>query len=117
MAITTVQIHVSSVASNGEYSGKVVKGWETFSILVKGESVTKKRLWTAWLETSTTAKKDDVVEIIGELGTKAGTFEKDGQTYNTVEHSLNRARLNIIHISDPSKTVAPAVAASADSPF
>lgn len=117
MAITTVQIHVTSVAGNGEYAGKVIKGWETYSIHIKGESVTKKRLWTAWLETPSTLKATDVVELIGELGTKATEFTKDGNTYKTVEHTLNKARYNIIKLGDPSKTVAAETSQLGESPF
>jgi hypothetical protein len=89
MAKVQVQIVVSSVAENGEYKGRVIKGWETFQITVKGESITKKRQWTMWLELPSAITKDDVVTFVGELGTKAGSFEKDGNTYQVVEHSLN----------------------------
>jgi hypothetical protein len=43
-----------------------------------------------WLESASEIAKDDVVTFTGELGTKAGSFEKDGNTYQVVEHSLNR---------------------------
>jgi len=96
MAKVRVQIAVSSVAQNGDYRGRVVNGWETFSIKVKGEQVTKKRQWTMWLELPSLIAKDDVVEFTGDLGTKAGTFDKDGQTFNVVEHSLNEPTFTII---------------------
>jgi hypothetical protein len=89
MAKVQVQIVVSSVAENGDYKGRVIKGWETYQITVKGESITKKRQWTMWLELPSPIVKDDVVTFVGELGSKAGSFEKDGNTYQVVEHSLN----------------------------
>jgi hypothetical protein len=89
MAKVQVQIVVSKVAENGEYKGRVISGWETFQINVKGEQITKKRQWTMWLELPSPIIKDDVVTFVGELGTKAGSFEKDGNTYQVVEHSLN----------------------------
>jgi hypothetical protein len=89
MAKVQVQIVVSSVAENGEFKGRVVKGWETFQITIKGESITKKRQWTMWLELPSAITKDDVVTFVGELGSKAEPFEKDGQTYQVVQHSLN----------------------------
>lgn len=101
MAVTTVQIIVSKVAEQGEYKNRVITGWETFQIIVKGEPVTKKRLWTMWLEYPADIIKADVVEFTGELGTKAGTYEKDGNTYNTVEHSLNKPRWTKIHAAVP----------------
>jgi hypothetical protein len=89
MAKVQVQITVSKVAENGDYKGRVISGWETFQINVKGEQITKKRQWTMWLELPSAITKDDVVTFVGELGTKAGSFEKDGTTYQIVEHSLN----------------------------
>jgi hypothetical protein len=89
MAKVQVQIVVSKVAENGDYKGRVISGWETFQINVKGEQITKKRQWTMWLELPSPIIKDDVVTFVGELGTKAGSFEKDGNTYQVVEHSLN----------------------------
>jgi hypothetical protein len=89
MAKVQVQIVVSSVAENGEYKGRVIKGWESFTITVKGEPVNKKRQWTMWLDLPAAITKDDIVTFTGDLGTKAGSFEKDGQTYQVVEHSLN----------------------------
>lgn len=90
MAKVQVQITVSKVAENGDYKGRVISGWETFIINIKGEEITKKRQWTMWLELPSAITKDDVVTFVGELGTKAGSFEKDGTTYQVVEHSLNK---------------------------
>ena len=95
MARVQVQITVSKVAENGDYKGRVISGWETFQITVKGEQITKKRQWTMWLDTASSIVKDDVVSFVGDLGTKAGTFEKDGQTYQVVEHSLNNVTYQV----------------------
>ena len=96
MAKVSVQIHVSSVAQNGDYRGRVINGWETYSIKLKGEQVTKKRQWTIWLDSASDLAKDDVVEFTGELGTKNGKFEKDGQEIAVVEHFINEARYQVI---------------------
>ena len=95
MAKVNVQIVVSKVAENGDYRGRVVSGWESFSITVKGEQVNKKRQWTMWLDAPSSIVKDDVVTFQGDLGTKAGSFEKDGQTYQVVEHSLNNVTYTV----------------------
>jgi hypothetical protein len=95
MAKVQVQITVSKVAENGDYKGRVISGWETFIITVKGEQITKKRQWTMWLDAASDLSKDDVVTFTGDLGTKAGSFEKDGNTYQVVEHSLNNVQFKI----------------------
>jgi hypothetical protein len=95
MAKVQVQIVVSKVAENGDYKGRVISGWETFLITVKGEQITKKRQWTMWLDAASAINKDDVVTFTGDLGTKAGSFEKDGNTYQVVEHSLNNVTYTV----------------------
>ena len=95
MARVQVQVVVSSVAENGEYKGRVIKGWESFTITVKGEPVNKKRQWTMWLDLPAGINKDDVVTFTGDLGTKAGSFEKDGTSYKVVEHSLNNVTYRV----------------------
>jgi hypothetical protein len=95
MAKVQVQIAVSSVAENGEYKGRVIKGWESFTINIKGVPTDKKRQWTMWLDNASSIVKDDVVTFVGDLGTKAGSFEKDGTTYQVVEHSLNNVTFTV----------------------
>jgi hypothetical protein len=95
MAKVQVQIVVSKVAENGDYRGRVISGWESFTITVKGEQVNKKRQWTMWLDAPSSIVKDDVVSFVGDLGTKAGSFEKDGTTYQVVEHSLNNVTYKV----------------------
>jgi hypothetical protein len=116
MAKVSVQLHVSSVAQNGDYRGRVINGWETFSIKIKGESVTKKRQWTIWLDTPSDLAKDDVVEFTGELGTKNGKFTKDGQDIAVVEHFINDARYQVITKAAPSEPK-PATEFTAEPPF
>jgi hypothetical protein len=48
-----------------------------------------------WLDAPSSIVKDDVVSFVGDLGTKAGSFEKDGQTYQVVEHSLNNVTYKV----------------------
>ncbi len=101
MAHVTAQIAVSITTNEGTWAGRKVSGWETFQIVVKGEPVTKHRSWTLWFESPVTIAKGDVIEFSGELGTKAGTYEKDGNTYKTVEHSVNNPRWTTIHKAEP----------------
>jgi hypothetical protein len=116
MAKVSVQLHVSSVAQNGSYTGRVINGWETYSIIINGESVTKKRQWTIWLDTPSNLVKNDVVEFNGELGTKNGKFTKDGQDIAVVEHYINNARFEIITKAAPSEPK-PATEFTAEPPF
>jgi hypothetical protein len=116
MAKVSVQLHVSTVAQNGDYRGRVINGWETFSIKIKGESVTKKRQWTIWLDTPSDLAKDDVVEFTGELGTKNGKFTKDGQDIAVVEHFINDARYQVITKAAPSEPK-PVTEFTAEPPF
>lgn len=115
MAKVSVQLHVSSVAQNGDYRGRVINGWETYSIKIKGESLTKKRAWTIWLDVASDLAKDDVVEFTGELGTKNGKFTKDNQDIAVVEHFINEARFQVISKATP--TVAPVTELNAPTPF
>lgn len=116
MAKVSVQIHVSTVAQNGDYRGRVINGWETYSINIKGEQVTKKRQWTIWLDSAADLAKDDVVEFTGELGTKNGKFTKDGQDIAVVEHFINQARYTVIHKAEPSAPK-PVTEFTAEPPF
>ena len=116
MAKVSVQIHVSSVAQNGDYRGRVINGWETYSIKLKGEQVTKKRQWTIWLDAASDLAKDDVVEFTGELGTKNGKFEKDGQEIAVVEHFINEARYQVIHRAEP-QAPKPVTELTSEPPF
>lgn len=116
MAKVSVQLHVSTVAQNGDYRGRVINGWETYSITIKGESVTKKRQWTIWLDVKSDLAKDDVVEFNGELGTKNGKFTKDGQEIPVVEHFINEARYTVISKAEP-VAAQPVTELNASAPF
>jgi hypothetical protein len=48
-----------------------------------------------WLDAASSIVKDDIVTFTGDLGTKAGSFEKDGTTYQVVEHSLNNVTYKV----------------------
>ena len=117
MAITQVQVTISSTSKEGTYAGRVFKGWETYSINVKGEQITKKRLWTFWLETAADLNKGDVVEFQGELGTKGAQLDKDGKTYLVVEHTLNAPTVRVIYKTLPGIDALPPVESTEQSPF
>jgi hypothetical protein len=117
MAKVTLQVAISTVASNGDFSGRVVKGWETFTVNIKGTPTTKKRLWTFWLDTPSNISKGDVVEFQGDLGTKVGDYtSKDGVPGKTVEHSLNNCLYNIISKGEPTQAE-PIATPNVDLPF
>ena len=117
MAITLVQVTISSTSKEGTYANRVFKGWETYSINVKGEQITKKRLWTFWLENAADLNKGDVVEFQGELGTKGAQLDKDGKTYLVVEHTLNNPTVKVIHKTLPGIETLPPLPADEQSPF
>ena len=117
MAITLVQVTISSTSKEGTYAGRVFKGWETYTINVKGEQITKKRLWTFWLESASDLNKGDVVEFQGELGTKGAQLDKDGKTYLVVEHTINNPSVKVIHKSLPGIETVTAVESTEQSPF
>lgn len=75
---------VNSVAKN-----RIVNIWETFDI--QGRQVYRK--WTIWFEIENDIAKGDFIEVEGDLGTKVGSYEKDGETKQTIEHSINQPTL------------------------
>jgi hypothetical protein len=84
MAKVTLNGIVSSVAKE-----RIVNLWETFD--VNGKQVFRK--WTIWAEMPWGVEKGDWVEVEGELSSKIGSYERNGETKETVEHSLNSPRL------------------------
>ena len=92
MAKVTVTGIVSSVAKE-----RVINLWETFD--VQGRQVFRK--WTIWAEVPWGLAKGDWIEVEGDLGSKIGSYEKEGETKQTIEHSLNSPRL-IQHKPDTS---------------
>jgi hypothetical protein len=75
---------VNSVAKN-----RIVNIWETFDI--QGRQVYRK--WTIWFDIANDIEKGDFIEVEGDLGTKIGSYEKEGETKQTIEHSINSPTL------------------------
>ena len=84
MAKTIVTGIVSSVAKE-----RIINLWETYN--VNGREAFRK--WTIWAEVPWGVAKGDWLEVEGDLGSKIGSYEKDGETKQTIEHSLNSPRL------------------------
>jgi hypothetical protein len=87
MAKTKLSGIVSSVAKN-----RIVNLWETFD--VNGRQAYRK--WTIWFDIANDIEKGDFIEVEGDLGTKIGSYEKDGETKQTVECSINSPSL-LVH--------------------
>lgn len=84
------------------------KLWETINAEKRdGTIVVIKKLWTIWSDQTLEVTIDPAalgktwVEVEGELTTKISSYEKDGETKQAVEHSINKARL-IRVVQDPS---------------
>lgn len=90
MAKTIVAGTVSSVAKE-----RIINLWETYD--VNGRQAFRK--WTIWAEVPWGVEKGDWLEVEGDLGSKIGSYEKDGETKQTIEHSLNQPRV-IQHKAD-----------------
>ncbi len=75
---------VSAVAQN-----RIVYLWETRQVL--GREVFRK--WTIWFDIAHDIVKGDFIEVEGELGTKMGTYESQGETKETIDHSINSPAL------------------------
>lgn len=84
MAKVTLSGIVNSVAKN-----RIVNIWETFDI--QGRQVYRK--WTIWFDVANDIAKGDYIQVEGDLGTKVGSYEKDGETKQTIEHSINQPTL------------------------
>jgi hypothetical protein len=98
MARVEIYAKIAEVVNEGYPRLRV---WETYDF--KGEA--RNRLWTAWLDIPTSLKKDDEVKIIGNLGTKVGTYNKPGQeTKQVVEHSINDCEVNLVRAAEMNKT-------------
>jgi hypothetical protein len=94
MATVTIYAKVAEVVNEGYPRLRV---WETYDF--KGEP--RNRLWTAWLDTPTSLKKEDEVKINGHLSTKVGTYNKPGQeTKQVVEHSLNNCEVELVRAAE-----------------
>ena len=103
MAKVNLQIKVSSVSVNGSWAGRVIQGWESFNTEMNGQRYTKKRLWSVFFELPTNINKDDLIEVTGELQTKADGVpnEYEGKTYFKVEHTVGNASFKLIEAAVP----------------
>jgi hypothetical protein len=118
MAIVTIIGKVAEVVNEGYPRLRL---WETYDF--KGEA--RNRLWTAWLDNASNYKKDDEVQIDGNLGTKVGIYNKPGQeTKNVVEHSINNCQVKLLKAAEPktyieevANILAPAPGLPEDLPF
>lgn len=90
MAKVTVSGVVSSVAKD-----RIINLWETYN--VNGREAFRK--WTIWAEVPWGVSKGDWLEVEGDLGSKIGSYEKDGETKQSIDHSLNQPRV-IQHKAD-----------------
>lgn len=95
--MTREEIIMAAVTISGDVkvseSRKVLTIWEQYTAeyLVQGVPKVReaKRKWTVWFNVPGTINDGDWVELRGELGTKIGSYEKDGETKQAVEHSIN----------------------------
>jgi len=103
MAKVKVEIKVSSVSANGQWAGRVIQGWESYNAEFGGERYTRKRLWSAFFELPTNINKDDVIEVVGDLQTKADgvQHEYEGKPYFKVEHTIADAKFTLITAAVP----------------
>jgi hypothetical protein len=89
--MATVQIHGTAKVSE---SKRTVTIWEEFTVTYKdGNTFERKRKWSIWFPNEVSFNDGDWIEVKGELGTKTGSYEKDGETIHTVEHSINEPKL------------------------
>lgn len=89
--MATVQVHGTAKVSE---SKRTVSIWEEFTVTYKdGNSFERKRKWTVWFNNEVSFNTGDWIEVKGELSTKTGSYEKDGETVQTVEHSINEPKL------------------------
>lgn len=103
MAKVKVEIKVSSVNVNAQWAGRVIQGWEVYNAEYNGERYTRKRFWSVFFELPTNINKDDVIEVVGDLQTKADGVAKEweGKTYYPVEHIVGDAKFTLITAAVP----------------
>lgn len=94
MAKVIISGNVSNISDKGRFTV-----WEKFD--VNGKQVFRK--WTVWFTHPVGVNDHDWVEVEGLLGSKVGSYEKDGETRAVVEHSLNEPRLVQHVVSTTSK--------------
>ena len=103
MAKVNLQIKVSAVNQNAQWAGRVIQGWESYNSEMNGQRYTRKRFWSVFFELPTNINKDDVIEITGDLQTKAdgSSVEYEGKTYFKVEHTVGNASFKLIEAAVP----------------
>lgn len=96
--MTREEIIMAAVKISGDVkvaeSRKCLTIWETYTseYVVEGVPVVNteaKRKWTVWFAVPGNINDGDWVELSGDLSTRIGSYEKDGQTKQAVEHSIN----------------------------
>jgi len=75
----------------------IVTAWESYTHFT---GAVKARRWSIWFEVILDLYEGDLIDVVGDLGTKVGKYDKDGKTYDVVEHSLTDA---ILQNTDTSK--------------
>jgi hypothetical protein len=99
--MATVQIHGDAKVSESKRSVSI---WEHFTVTYKdGNTFERKRKWTVWFPNEVSFEDGDWIEVKGELGTKTGTYEKNGETLHTVEHSINEPTIVQVKPKSPAK--------------
>lgn len=94
------KVNISGTVA-GVNKERIVSLWETFD--VQGRVAYRK--WTIWFDQGVDLEKDDWIEVTGDLGSKIGTYEKDGQVKTVVEHSVNSPTL--VQVKKDSETKGP----------
>ena len=68
----------------------IVTAWEKYTHFT-GD--VKSRRWSIWFEVILDLAEGDLIDVVGDLGTKVAKWEKDGKTVDVVDHSLTDAIL------------------------
>lgn len=86
-----IQVSGQVASSIATQTGKgLVKVWEKSNF----KGLDKYILWTCWFDVPQLhLGEHDTVQIDGRLSTKIGSYEKNGETKQVVEHHLNDAGL------------------------
>ncbi len=84
-----IQVSGQVASSIATQTGKgLVKVWEKTNF----KGLDKYILWTCWFDVPQLhLGEHDTVQIDGRLSTKIGSYEKNGETKQVVEHHLNDA--------------------------
>lgn len=87
MAEVKIVAKVDTISTEHGY----IKAWETFEF--KNEP--RYRLWTIWTKNLNGIKEQDIIEVNGDLSTKANTYVPKNATEakTIVEHSLNKVAI------------------------